>query len=195
MIQLCWNCHGLGHSITKQALQELIRKFRPSIIFLSETRMKDKEITKLRKNYKFCHGTTVKPIKTAGGLALWWDHTVSIQVLSKSKFLIDTVAKFNGDNSLVCFSWFYGPPTKADRPTFWNSCSKLSGSIDLPWLCAGHFNEFLWPHEKEGGNPWNPGKRRFLREFMEANDLIELPSKGQRLTWSNNWPERGNYQN
>lgn len=72
MIQLCWNCHGLGRPMTQQALLELTRRFRPSIIFLSETRMKDKEIKKLRKKYNFCQGITVKPIKTAGGLALWW---------------------------------------------------------------------------------------------------------------------------
>lgn len=118
-------------------------------------------------------------------------HTVSIQILSKSKFLIDTVVKFNADDSLVRFSWFYGPPVKSDRPAFWNRCASLAGSLDLPWLCAGDFNEFLWPHEKEGGNPWNSGKRRLLREFMDANDLIELPSKGQKFTWSNNWSNEG----
>ncbi|PRQ30742.1 putative RNA-directed DNA polymerase [Rosa chinensis] len=191
MIQLCWNCHGLGQSMTKQALKELIRKYRPSLIFLSETRMKDKDVKSLRKECKFPYGTTVKPIKTAGGLAMWWDNTVSVQILSKSKFLIDTVVKFKCDDSLVCFSWFYGPPDKKSRPGFWNSCANLAGSFDLPWLCAGDFNEFLWPHEKEGGNPWNPGRRRFLREFMEANDLIELQSKGQKLTWCNNWYDGG----
>ncbi|KAK9928646.1 hypothetical protein M0R45_025770 [Rubus argutus] len=191
MIQLCWNCHGLGRPMTQQARLELTRRFRPTIVFLSETRMKDKEIKKLRKKYKFCQGITVKPIKTAGGLALWWDHTVSIQILSKSKFLIDKVVKFNADDSLVRFSWFYGPPVQRDRTAFWNRCASLAGSLDLPWLCAGDFNEFLWRHEKEGGNPWNSGKRRLLREFLDANDLIELSSKGQNFTWSNNWSNDG----
>lgn len=36
--------------------------------------------------------------------------------------------------------------------------------------------------------PWDPGKRRFLREIMDTNDLIDVPFKGQRFTWSNNWP-------
>lgn len=62
----------------------------------------------------------------------------------------------------------------------------LEGAIDLPWICLEGFNEFIWPHEKEGGNPWNPGKRKYLRDFMQANNLIDIQFKGQQFTWSNN---------
>lgn len=78
MIQLSWNCHGLGRPMTSQALKELIGKYRPSLIFLSETRMKDKNLKKVRNDCKFPFGITVKPIRTAGGLALWWDHSVTV---------------------------------------------------------------------------------------------------------------------
>ncbi|KAL6137675.1 hypothetical protein ACLB2K_062964 [Fragaria x ananassa] len=177
--------------MTSQALKELIGKYRPSLIFLSETRMKDKNLKKVRNDYKFPFDITVKPIRTAGGLALWWDHSVTVQVLSKSKNMIDTIVQFKSDGSLVRFTWFYGPPNSEGKPNFWRKCRHLARGIDLPWLCIGDFNEFLWPHEKDGGNPWNPSKRRFLREFMEANDLIDIQFKGQKYTWSNNWPGGG----
>ena len=118
MIQLSWNCHVLGQSMTKQALKELIGKHRPSIVFLSETQMKDKDIKSLRLKYKFSQGITMKPVNTAGGLTLWWDDNVIVQILSKSKFLIDMVVKFKSNDSLVRFSCFYGPPDKRIRPGF-----------------------------------------------------------------------------
>lgn len=177
--------------MTKTALKELIFKYHPNIVFLSETRLKNDKVSEIRRKCNFPFGITVKPVKTGGGLALWWDHSVVVQVLSKSKNLIDTVIKFKADGSHIRISWFYGPPKKEFKAAFWNSITNLAGSIDLPWLCAGDFNEHLWPYEKEGGKPWDPGKRRFLREFMDINDLIDVPFKGQRFTWSNNWPGDG----
>ncbi|KAK9912300.1 hypothetical protein M0R45_036169 [Rubus argutus] len=191
MIHLSWNCHGLGRTMTKTALKELIFKYHPNIVFLSETRLKNDKVSEIRRKCNFPFGITVKPVKTGGGLALWWDHSVVVQVLSKSKNLIDTIIKFKAYGSHIRISWFYGPPKKEFKTAFWNSITNLAGSIDLPWLCAGDFNEHLWPYEKEGGKPWDPGKHRFLREFMDTNDLIDVPFKGQRFTWSNNWPGDG----
>lgn len=190
MIQLSWNCHGLGRSVTTQALKELIFKHRPSIVFLSETRMKDDRLSEIKKFCKMPHGESVKPVRTGGGLALWWDNSVKVQVLFKSKNLFDTIVGLP-DGSHIRISWFYGPPKNQQKASFWNPLNSFSGSIDLPWLCAGDFNEFIWPHEKEGGKPWNPGKKRFLREFMDANDLIDIQFKGQNFTWCNNWPGGG----
>ncbi|KAM1339647.1 hypothetical protein ACFX2H_038146 [Malus domestica] len=44
MIYLLWNCRGLGSDTTIQAIRGLIRKHRPTMIFLSETKMKDHRI-------------------------------------------------------------------------------------------------------------------------------------------------------
>ncbi|CAB4285875.1 unnamed protein product [Prunus armeniaca] len=49
MSLIAWNCQGLRQPQTIRALTELIRKERPSIVFLSETRLGDCRMEKLRK--------------------------------------------------------------------------------------------------------------------------------------------------
>lgn len=91
------------------------------------------------------------PVKTEGGLALWWDNSVKVQVLFKSKNLFDTTVTL-GDESNIHITWFYDPLKKEGKSVFWNNLNNMAGSIKLPWLCAFDFNEFFRPPEKEGGN-------------------------------------------
>lgn len=43
---LCWNCRGLGTDATVGELKWLVSKFRPSLLFLSETKMRDSRARK-----------------------------------------------------------------------------------------------------------------------------------------------------
>ena len=53
MTHLFWNCRGLGSNTVVQALHRLIRKHRPSMIFLSETKMKDHRVDGVRRRMGF----------------------------------------------------------------------------------------------------------------------------------------------
>ncbi|KAK9929872.1 hypothetical protein M0R45_026945 [Rubus argutus] len=59
----------------------------------------------------------------------------------------------------------------------------LDWKNDKPWVCAGDFNEFLWQDEKQGETPCALNRRSFLRDFMDANSLIDPSFKGHRFTW------------
>ncbi|BFG14668.1 hypothetical protein CerSpe_009420 [Prunus speciosa] len=52
-----------------------------------------------------------------------------------------------------------------------------------PWMIIGDMNEVAWQHEKDGGNGWNSSRRRFLVEFMNSSNLVDLGFKGQSFTW------------
>ncbi|CAN6691397.1 unnamed protein product [Malus baccata var. baccata] len=109
MILVFWNCRGLGSDTAVRALHGLIRNKRPSMIFLSETKMKDHRL--------------------------------------------------NG--------WM----------------SSHFSPADIPWLCAGDFNEFLWDHEKSGGVEVLYNRPRYLETFMQATNLWDLDFNGPAFTW------------
>lgn len=71
MIHLIWNCRGLGLDMAVPALHGLIRKHRPTMIFLSDTKMKDNRIDGIRKRMGYSHGFHVSLVGRAGGLSLW----------------------------------------------------------------------------------------------------------------------------
>lgn len=71
MTYIFWNCRGLGSDTLVRALHRLIRNKRPSMIFLSETKMKNHRINGVRRRLGFPNGFNVSPCGKAGGLTLW----------------------------------------------------------------------------------------------------------------------------
>lgn len=120
---------------------------------------------------------------TAGGLTLWWHQDVVVDILFQSNNMIDTFVIIPGDRKCFRATWLYGPPVYANRRSFWEDMKNLDWKDDKPWVCAGDFNEFLWQDEKQGGTPCAPNRRSFLRDFMDANSLIDPGFKGHRFTW------------
>lgn len=94
MIHLFWNCRGLGSDTVVRALHGLIRKHRPSMIFLSKTEMKDHRIEGVKQRMGYSNGFNVTPIGRAGGLSLWWDNSITVQILDSSKHFIDARCNF-----------------------------------------------------------------------------------------------------
>ncbi|KAM2486233.1 hypothetical protein ACFX1W_038326 [Malus domestica] len=76
MINLIWNCRGLGSDTVVRALHGLIRKYRPSVVFLMETKMQNHRIVGVRRRMGFVNGWDVLPVGSAGGLSLWWDDSL-----------------------------------------------------------------------------------------------------------------------
>lgn len=72
---------GLGNSGSSSSTG-LTQKYRPSIIFLMETKNKQKYLESLRRkgDKSLTNHFYVDPIGIAGGLALWWSHEVDIRL-------------------------------------------------------------------------------------------------------------------
>jgi hypothetical protein len=50
------------------------------------------------------------------------------------------------------FSGFYGELRREKRKESWYLARFLGAQYDIPWLCAGDFNEVLHTDEQFGGN-------------------------------------------
>jgi len=61
----------------------------------------------------------------------------------------------------------------------------LESRGDLPWLCAGDFNEVLEAHEQIGGRVWPERQMDGLREVMDVCGFTDLGYIGLPYTWDN----------
>ncbi|CAN6558737.1 unnamed protein product [Malus baccata var. baccata] len=183
MNYLLWNCRGLGSDPVVRALRGLIRKHRPSMIFLSETKMRDHRIDGIRRRLGYSFGFHVSPIGRAGGLSLWWIESMNVNILFSSAHIIDVCFCLEDSLSWVRCTFVYGTPYRREKLDFWNLMSNYFGPTDIPWLCGGDFNEFVWDHEKSGGASVLYNRPGYLHNFLNAAALVDLGFNGPKFTW------------
>ncbi|VVA37663.1 PREDICTED: reverse mRNAase [Prunus dulcis] len=99
------NYQGLGSDLTVRSLRETIRKKRPSIVFVMETKQKHNRLSMIAKEMGFNYDTVVDPEGIAGALCLWWDDIVKLKMSRKSKNLIHTRVEFVATGVKFRASW------------------------------------------------------------------------------------------
>lgn len=91
-----WNCRRLGNPSSINALQSLVQKFSPEILFLSETKCNKKEIRRVQDRLRYDKGAWIEAAGRAGGIALFWTDEVEIQVKAKDDHFIDCIVSEDG---------------------------------------------------------------------------------------------------
>ncbi|KAK4254647.1 hypothetical protein QN277_010000 [Acacia crassicarpa] len=166
----------------------MIKKFRPSIIFLMETKMCAGKVTKIRMKCGFSHELVVEPRGLTGGLTVWWLDNISLTVLFKSQNIIHVAAESDSFSTPKLISFVYGPPKEGERRLVWNSLRRWASSVEDPWLVMGDFNDLLSQAEKEGGNPRSLRKIINFQSLLSDCNLPDLEFKGSKYTWCNKRP-------
>jgi hypothetical protein len=90
------NCRGLGLDAAVGELRDLCRSYNPEVVFLCETKKKDKDMDRLRWSLGFPHGVAVSSIGKSGGLALWWRDGVEVTVRPWCQYYIDAKTSKEG---------------------------------------------------------------------------------------------------
>ncbi|XP_071685392.1 uncharacterized protein [Lolium perenne] len=180
---LSLNCRGLGLDAAVGELRDLIRSYNPVVVFLSETKKRAKAMERIRWRLGFKHGVAVDCRGFSGGLALWWRDGIEVDVRPWCQYYIDAAITFEGKKWR--FTGIYGEPRTELRTKTWEALYYLRRQDDLPWLCAGDFNEILHPGEQLGGNPRCEAQMERFRECLEMCGLADMGFQGYPYTWEN----------
>jgi hypothetical protein len=86
---LCWNYCGLGSDATVGELRWLVRVHRPSLLFLSETKMWDARVRSFMWSLGYSGCYAISSSGLSGGLALFWLSLVSISIMPCNSRCID----------------------------------------------------------------------------------------------------------
>jgi exonuclease III len=69
---LSWNCRGLGNLRTVHDLRRMVKEKKPNLVFLMETKLRQKQMESIRVKLGFKNVFVVDCIGKGGGLALFW---------------------------------------------------------------------------------------------------------------------------
>ena len=179
---LSWNCQGLGASLTVKKLKDECLKHKPHVVFLMETKQKSSYVTKIRKKCNYSNEWVVNPIGISGGLALWWNDDVLINILSSSANVIHTSVSGSAFEAPSYVTFVYGPTDEGIRMLCWKKITNIANHMNNSWMCVGDFNDIASLDEKEGGKPRAIRKILNFQTFISNCELIDLGFNGYQFT-------------
>ncbi|XP_023898513.1 uncharacterized protein LOC112010404 [Quercus suber] len=185
---MCWNVRGLGNHRTIRELANIVRAQDPSILFLAETWADNARLVKLCDELNFEEKWVVERVTRAGGLALLWKNSISIKVVDSSPNFIDAIVNAGQADSWR-FTGIYGFPDSRRKVETWSLLRNLNSKYNIPWVCAGDFNEILRGHEKLGGLPRGEAEMEAFRDVVDELGFVDLGFSGRKYTWKG---KRGN---
>ncbi|CAM8940407.1 unnamed protein product [Rhodiola kirilowii] len=179
-----WNCRGLGRPRTVRALKDAIRALSPQLVGLLETKKKVSEWESLKWKLGFRNRFPVSCTGRAGGLALLWDDSLDLHVVSFSQNHIDVIVKCQFD---VRVTLFYGDPVLGNRWRTWDLLRRLRDNlpVTLPWTVIGDFNEILCSSESQGLKIRPGWQMNSFRTVLDECNLSDLGYVGYPFTFSN----------
>ena len=180
---LVWNCRGLGNLRTERELVSILRAKDPSVVFIAETWADEARLERTLSNINFDQKWVVPRTTRGGGLVLFCKNSVNLTVVESHKYYIDAVINKNGDNEWR-FTGFYGEPDSSRRNKAWAKLRSLNSSQNIPWLCAGDFNEIIRQEEKIGGAFRSFNQMQRFRDVIDECGLMDLGFVGPSYTWS-----------
>ena len=148
---LCLNRLGLGAAETVANLHGLLRRFAPKVALLSETKKSKSEMDRILHKIGDFFGIFVDAKGWAGGLALHWDKSMTVDLLSCSFHHIDVSITLAGVNSTWRFTGIYGWSESQQKWKNGHLIMDLKPRSSLPWLVGGDLNEIFYHSEKKGG--------------------------------------------
>jgi len=126
------NCWGCGRSEAVREIREIADKYKPMVLFLSETKMSAQRAQELRWRLGYQNAFGVSCTGLSGGLVLMWNHDVSLDIKSFSKYHIDGWISETNSPVTWRFTGFYGDPARARRKESWRMLWFLRNETDLP---------------------------------------------------------------
>ena len=192
MTIICWNCQGLGSSLTIRSLKDLCFLKNPKIVCLIETKAKRSRAEIIKRSLQFDNMHVVDPIGLSGGFLILWRKDIQLNILESKRFLIDSLCNLNDSKGWWRLTFVYGSTNYHCRKALWSYIGTSQGSHPTPWLCMGDYNDILRDDEKEGNKIKAHYKIQNFQNFLNQAFLIELEQKGCQYTWSNNREGRDN---
>lgn len=169
---------------TVQELRVLVRCFHPSLLFLSETKMRDNRVRNLLWSLGFYGCFAVSSVGNSGGLALFWLKECYVSLEHYTTNVIDVTIKIDSEKMWRA-TFVYGEPRTKLRYQFWDLLRFIRTQWSGPWLCAGDFNEVLSRDEHMSKVQRGEHQMKLFRECLEDCKLVDLGFSGPKFTWNN----------
>jgi hypothetical protein len=182
---LSWNCKGMGQSSTIHDLLRLVRQYCPKIVFLSKTRQQKNRVSNIRFRMGLNKSFVVDGHGKGGGLAMYWDASINISILSYVQHYIDSLI-WNADHHAHWRCTFvYGESRSQDRVHMWELLKRIKPMSAAPWALVGDFNEAMWSFEQFFSRKRSEKQMADFRHTLSHCEVHDLGFIGVPWTFDN----------
>jgi hypothetical protein len=165
-----------------RALQTLLERIRPNIIFLSETHFKKQKAGNLKRRFNFDELEIWESDGRAGGLLMMCNNDILVTSREVHPNYVDIrINEHSVDGWRL--TGIYGEPSGDRKHLTWDYIRNLHRITNLPWLLGGDFNEILFGYEKDGGNIRPQRCMQGFRDALNDCNLDDLGYVGDMFTW------------
>jgi hypothetical protein len=118
----------------------------------------------------------------SGGLAIFWNNEIKLDLLPYSQYHIDAVV-FPPDSDPWRLTCVYGEAQVHERHKTWDMLKFIKASSPLPWMCIGDFNEVLLWEEHMGVNERSNTRIQAFRDMVDICEPMDLGYTGTAWTF------------
>jgi exonuclease III len=91
MSTFLWNCRGLGNAASVRELRDFAKDVAPTILCVVETQVHKARVESLAGTIGYDNVFAVSSTGRSGGLAIFWNNEIKIDILPYSQYHIDAV--------------------------------------------------------------------------------------------------------
>lgn len=143
MIVISWNIRGLNSKGKQRYLKERIKKDKPSIMIIQETKISSQQLEGIIKKQKIQYEVMGQDANgTAGGLAILWNpEEVLFENWINSPKILTGLFRMTGSAEWILISGVYRPHIPRDRKKFLKDLQATRRIFpEIPWIVGGDFN-------------------------------------------------------
>lgn len=192
MSVLVWNCRGVRNPHTVQDLDALVRRYNPTIVFLSETMVMASRVKQLKWRLGLKGALAVDSDEKHGGITLFWHESIQVDLLEQGEQFFDVLITESPEEAPWRATFIYGEPRVEDRYKTWEILQRLKSRSNEAWMVAGDFNEAMWQFEHFSETKRGERQMAHLREVLAECDLRDLGFSGTPWTYDNKKRGRSN---
>ena len=172
----------------------LVQAQSPSIVFLCETRQSKNKMKRVRTRLGLRGFDAFDCVGRSGGLALFWEETLSVTVLESYNRFIDIRVHDAGSDTTWRGTFVYGELRVENRQRMWDHLCSLRAISQDPWVVCGDFNEALWQHEHLSIMTRSESQMEVFRDCLVTCELQDLGFSGLPYTYNNGQEGHRNVQ-
>jgi hypothetical protein len=120
-----------------------------------------------------------------GGLALFWDESVQVDIFKIGSRAIDVIIHDLPKEIKWRCTFVYGEPRTHLRHHMWDLLKRIKPLMNLPWMMCGDFNEVMWQNKHFSERGRNEKQMMDFREVLSFCDLHDLGFSGNPWTFDN----------
>ena len=184
---ISWNVRGLNDRDKRLRVRNMVRRWRPDVICLQETKMELITKAMIHSLWRGQHvyWSYLGSCGASGGVFLMWD-TWAMNKVEEAVGQFSISCRFTSvsDQYVWAFSGVYGPNSVRDRRLLWEELVGLNSWWNVPWCVGGDFNVVRFPSECSSSTSFTTAMWEFS-SFISEQGLIDISLQGGSFTWSN----------